>query len=205
MTTSMTPPTATSNKTTLTPPATASILTLTTSSPSSKRTTTTTTSTVRSVITKKKPDTTTKERSTPRCRCQNLRSTTLPFSDLRHCLINAVVESLRHDDACRQKERTNLREQSEEMFGRLQHRSRPRQHFSPGFSTKSRGIQKQQRPPRGPFKRWPRPLNNRSRLSSGGKPSTSETSWSGLRRPWLHKQSQTTNWNGRFGRGLSSQ
>jgi hypothetical protein len=77
--------------------------------------------------------------------------------------------------------------------------------FSPGFSTKSRGIQKQRRPPRGPFKPWRRPLNNKSRVSSRGKPSTSGTSWSGLRRPWLHKQSQMQNWSGHSDRDFSFQ
>jgi hypothetical protein len=147
---------------------------------------------VHSVVTKKKPDTTTKERSIPRCRCKNLK-TTLPFSDLRHRLINAVAESLRHDDDCQQKRRANLRERSEETFGRLQRHSKHKQLSSPDSWTKSKDTR---RPPKlhrdrsGP---WHLQRSSKFRSSSGRRPGNSRSNWSGLRRPWLHKHSLTQN------------
>lgn len=180
----------TPTKRTPTPPATTSTSILTTSFPTSRKTITT--STVRSVVTKKKPDTATKERSTPRCRCKSLR-TTLPFSDLRHRLINAVAESLLHDDGCQQRKRTNLRERSEETFGRLQRLSKHRQPSFPGSWTKSRDTRRPLKPLRDRSGPWPLLPNNKFRPSSGRRPGSSRSSWSGLRRPWLHRHSRTQN------------
>ena len=180
----------TPTKRTQTPPATTSTSISTTSSPTSRKTITT--STVRSVVTKKKPDITMKERSIPQCRCQNLR-TTLPFSDLRHRLINAVAESLLHDDDCQQRRRANLRERSEETFGRLQHHSKHRQLFSHDSWTKSKGILRPLKPHKDRSGPWHLQLSSKFRSSSGRRPGSSRSSWSGLRRPWLHRQSLTQN------------
>jgi hypothetical protein len=75
---------------------------------------------------------------------------TLPFSDLRHHLINAMAESLRHDADCLlKKERLRLREQLEETFGKLWLQSKPRQLSLPDSSMRSKPTQRLPRSRRG--------------------------------------------------------
>ena len=180
---------------TTTPPTNNTISILTTSSLSWKKKKTNTTSRLRSVILRPTQDTRTKERSPPRCKRDGspVRSTRLPFSDLRHRLINAAAAFRRPSGGCRQFSRTKRTERPAER-GRQHSRSRP--HFTQRSWTKSTSTPV---PPKSPSKRsrtWARKNNSRFRSRSATGPSGSRPSLHGQRKTWTREPSQTLDWTG---------
>jgi hypothetical protein len=177
--------------------ATASIKTLNlrTSSLSSKKKTTT--EALRSVILRPEKK---RERSAPQYQRQGepLKSTHVPFGDLRHCLINGEAASRHRFGGCPKSQRETRKEWSAERSAQRRCRSRSK---APTFQrswTKSKSTLTRLNLLSAPSRILIKLASSSSRVRSDSERGSSRKSWTGLRRPWLHRSSQKS-----FSRGLN--